>query len=129
MPGADQKTVEVLAAHGISDIQDFITAKEEGKLAGMEDLSQQSIDEIGALIDQTVEFVEDGTAEGAENSETAAAQAGASENESTENEAALSGETDEEVYECPECGAKITTDMTNCPNCGIGLSFEYEDEE
>ena len=129
LPGADQKTVEVLAAHGISDIQDFITAKEEGKLADMEDLSQESIDEIGALIDQTVEFVEDENAEGAENSETAAAQAGASENESTENEAALSGETDEEVYECPECGAKITTDMTNCPNCGIGLSFEYEDEE
>ena len=129
LPGADQKTVEVLAAHGISDIQDFITAKEEGKLADMEDLSQESIDEIGALIDQTVEFVEDGTAEGAENSETAAAQAGASENESAENEAAPSGEADEEVYECPECGAKITTDMTNCPNCGIGLSFEYEDEE
>ena len=95
----------------------------------MEDLSQESIDEIGALIDQTVEFVEDGTAEGAENSETAAAQAGASENESAENEAAPSGEADEEVYECPECGAEITTDMTNCPNCGIGLSFEYEDEE
>ena len=126
LPGADQKTVEVLAAHGISDIQDFITAKEEGKLADMEDLSQESIDEIGALIDQTVEFVED---ENAGLSQTAAAQAGASENESAENEAAPSGETGEEVYECPECGAKITTDMTNCPNCGIGLSFEYEDEE
>ena len=126
LPGADQKTVEVLAAHGISDIQDFITAKEAGKLAGMEDISQESIDEIGALIDQTVEFVEDENAEGTENSETAA---GASENENAENEAAPSGETDEEVYECPECGAKITTDMTNCPNCGIGLSFEYEDEE
>ena len=129
LPGADQKTVEILAAHGISDIQDFITAKEEGKLAGMEDLSQQSIDEIGALIDQTVEFVEDENAEGTESSETAAAQTGASENESAETEATPSGETDEEVYECPECGAKITTDMTNCPNCGIGLSFEYEDEE
>ena len=126
MPGADQKTVEVLAAHGISDIQDFITAKEEGKLAGMEDLSQQSIDKIGALIDQTVEFVEDENAAGSENSETAA---GASENESAETEAAPSGETDEEVYECPECGAPITIDMTVCPNCGVGLSFEYEDEE
>jgi len=35
----------------------------------------------------------------------------------------------EEVYECPECGAHITVDMTVCPNCGVGLSFEYEDEE
>jgi N utilization substance protein A len=33
----------------------------------------------------------------------------------------------EETYECPECGAVIRTDMTACPNCGVGLSFE-EDE-
>ena len=38
-------------------------------------------------------------------------------------------DTDSEEYECPECGASITIDMTTCPNCGIGLSFEYEDEE
>ena len=31
--------------------------------------------------------------------------------------------------ECPECGARITTDMTACPNCGVGLSFEEEEEE
>jgi N utilization substance protein A len=44
--------------------------------------------------------------------------------ESAVQEAAL------EEYECPECGAKITLDMTTCPSCGIGLSFEYaEDEE
>jgi N utilization substance protein A len=33
----------------------------------------------------------------------------------------------EETYECPECGAVIRPDMTACPNCGVGLSFE-EDE-
>jgi N utilization substance protein A len=38
-------------------------------------------------------------------------------------------EIDEEEYECPECGARITTDMTVCPNCGIGISFEVEEEE
>jgi N utilization substance protein A len=32
-----------------------------------------------------------------------------------------------ETYECPECGAEIRPDMTACPNCGVGLSFE-EDE-
>ena len=35
----------------------------------------------------------------------------------------------EEYYECPECGHRITIDMTVCPNCGVGLSFEEEDEE
>ena len=38
-------------------------------------------------------------------------------------------EPEDEEYFCPECGAKITIDMTECPNCGIGLSFEEEDEE
>ncbi len=33
----------------------------------------------------------------------------------------------EETYECPECGAVIRPDMTACPKCGVGLSFE-EDE-
>ena len=45
-----------------------------------------------------------------------------------EAQEAVSEEIEEE-YQCPECGAKITLDMTSCPNCGIGLSFEYEDQE
>ena len=54
----------------------------------------------------------------------------------SEAEAEAAGETkgeeaegEEEAYECPECGARITTDMTACPNCGVGLSFEEEEEE
>ncbi len=35
----------------------------------------------------------------------------------------------EEYYECPECGHRITIDMTVCPNCGVGLSFEEEEDE
>jgi N utilization substance protein A len=36
----------------------------------------------------------------------------------------------EETYECPECGDAITVDMTSCPKCGVGLSFEgSEDSE
>ncbi len=38
-------------------------------------------------------------------------------------------EEEEEYYECPECGCKITEDMTKCPNCGCEISFEDEDEE
>ena len=36
-------------------------------------------------------------------------------------------EESEEEYVCPECGAKITLDMTRCPNCGV--EFEFEEEE
>ena len=35
---------------------------------------------------------------------------------------------EEEGYTCPECGAKITLDMTHCPSCGVEFEFE-EDEE
>ncbi len=38
-------------------------------------------------------------------------------------------ESEEETYECPECGGLITIDMAGCPSCGVGLSFEEEDEE
>jgi len=58
------------------------------------------------------------------------------ETEAAPSEAEAAGETkgeeaesEEEAYECPECGARITTDMTACPNCGVGLSFEEEEEE
>jgi N utilization substance protein A len=29
-----------------------------------------------------------------------------------------------EVYQCPECGAEITLDMTKCASCGIEFEFE-----
>ena len=132
LPGADQKIVEVLASHGISDIQDFIAAKDEGSLSAFEDLSSEDIDKIGALIEQTVEFVEEANQvqDGDENEQPEQAQeTGDAESAEVQEPFAAQDTEDEEVYECPECGAKITTDMTNCPNCGIGLSFEYEDEE
>jgi RNA polymerase subunit RPABC4/transcription elongation factor Spt4 len=27
------------------------------------------------------------------------------------------------------CRALVTPDMTHCPQCGVALSFEYEDED
>ncbi len=31
------------------------------------------------------------------------------------------------VYECPECGAEITTDMKKCQSCGIEIEFTEEE--
>jgi N utilization substance protein A len=33
------------------------------------------------------------------------------------------GEAETE-FQCPECGHPISPDMTVCPNCHVGLSFE-----
>lgn len=99
LPGIDYEVVAVLKENGIEDIEQFLEASEEGRLEGIEGLSAEDIAAVEELINDVVEFVE--------------------EDESDE----------EEEYFCPECNTKITTDMTVCPNCGIGLSFEEEDEE
>ena len=33
----------------------------------------------------------------------------------------------EQQFLCPECGHVLSPDMTSCPNCGVGLSFEEVD--
>ena len=35
----------------------------------------------------------------------------------------------EEEYFCPECGAKITLDMTHCPKCGVEFECEVEENK
>ena len=32
--------------------------------------------------------------------------------------------SEDEGYECPKCGAPITTKMSSCPTCGIELEWE-----
>ncbi|MDR1389294.1 MAG: transcription termination factor NusA [Treponema sp.] len=117
LPGIAKETADAFLANGIDFIQDFLELSEE-KLSALEGVNPGQIAELRKLIEEYVEIMEDeeetpkeGPAETHEESE-----------EQTETEPA-----EEEEYECPECGAKITVTMTNCPNCGIGLSFEYEE--
>jgi N utilization substance protein A len=78
-------------------------------------LTPAELESLRKLIEEYVEIVEDDSFESDTNDK-------ASEEETEETSEA-------EEYECPECGAKITVDMSTCPSCGIGLSFEYEEEE
>ncbi|MDR2898030.1 MAG: transcription termination factor NusA [Spirochaetaceae bacterium] len=111
LSGMDQRIIDILMANGIEFIEDYLAVSPE-TLAGYEGLSKEDIDLLSSLIEDSIEIVE-------------------AEEDSGDGEEAQGQEADEqdEEYECPECGAKITIDMTTCPNCGIGLSFEYEDEE
>lgn len=108
LPGLDQGVLEALKANGIELIEDFIALQAED-LAKLEGVSPQDAERVRAVIEENVEVIEE--------EEQAAEEAG------TE-----SGEEADEGYECPECGEKITLDMTACPKCGVGLSFEYEDD-
>lgn len=110
--GISTEILITLKNAGIETIEQFDTADAEGTLANIEGLSEDDIETVQNAIDaaenyeEEIEF-QDSTDEVQENVDS----------------------VEDEEYECPECGAKITIDMTVCPNCGIGLSFEYEDEE
>ena len=105
LPGVDERVVGILKENGIEDIEQFLNAVEDGSVSQIENLSDDDIEKISTLINETVEFIEDEVEETTEAPE------------------------EDEEYFCPECGAKITIDMTVCPSCGIGLSFEEEEEE
>ncbi len=116
VPGVDERVVALLQENSIVEIESFISAVKDGTLSEIEGLSDEDINTVMKCINDTVEFVDDEPVEQAEKSET-----------QQESE----GESSEEVeyFECPECGARITAEMTECPNCHIGLSFEYEEAE
>jgi N utilization substance protein A len=112
LPGIAKEISEGLLENNIEFIEDFLALSEE-EIAGLKGISPPQIVELRKLIEEYVEIVEDEEAE--------------EEAEEEPEEIAEAGEETAE-YECPECGAKITVEMTNCPNCGVGLSFEFEEE-
>jgi N utilization substance protein A len=118
LPGVDIQVAALLQEHNKDFIEDFI-ALSPGELEGI-GLSPEQQKVLKELIEEHIEIVEEEYEEESyEEGESAEAQ--------IQDEAA-EAEGEEDEYECPECGAKITVDMTSCPKCGIGLSFEYEDD-
>jgi N utilization substance protein A len=138
LPGIDLRVADLLKENKVVDIQAFMNAAENGSLTEIEGLTEEDIQKVSQLISQTVEFVEDraernntDTAEattGMEQNDKAVSDTSVNKKQKTETES-VQKESEEEVYECPECGSPVTIDMTECPNCHIGLSFEFEDEE
>ena len=110
LPGVDVRVADILKEAGIADVQQFIDAYEEDALKNIEGLTADDIEAVNKIISENVEFVE-------ESDETPA-----------ETDAASESDSDEEEYFCPECGAKITLDMTHCPKCGVEFEFEEEEE-
>lgn len=114
LPGVNQDVAAVLSGAGYEDIEKFIEAYDAGELSGIEGITPDELNEVYKIVQNNVEFVEEESeAEVTENnSETAPSE------ENTESE--------EEEYFCPECGAKITLDMTHCPSCGVEFEFEED---
>jgi N utilization substance protein A len=104
LPGIEVEWAAALEAAGVASVEDFLGLSKE-TLAGIEGLSPEAAEKIQAIVDENVEVVED---------------------EREEPEEAAPESSD--VYECPDCGSRVTPEMTRCPNCGVELSFEYEDD-
>ena len=120
LPGITPELVAVFASAGITTVEQLFALDDEG-LRNMEGMTEEMLAYIsGILTDEAIEVIEQ---------EEEPVYDGDSEEPEVQTAQDDTAEVEEEEYECPECGAKITIDMTTCPSCGIGLSFEYEDEE
>jgi N utilization substance protein A len=109
IPGMTPSLLEVLTQNGVASLEDLL-AMSEDQIRALDGMNEDLYATLAALLKESLEVPVESDAD-----DTSAIADTAAE------------ETEE--YECPECGAPITIDMTTCPNCGIGLSFEYEDEE
>lgn len=114
LPGIDERVVEILKANNIEDVETFIDAYNNEELSNIADLTEEDLKKVYSIIEENVEFVDEDYVD--------------SENEASETEGDAVQE-EEEVYECPECGAPITIDMTTCPKCNCTFSFEEYEEE
>lgn len=110
LPDIPLRIVEVLRQNGIELIENLFSI-ELKELAGLHGITEDDVNVIRKIIDDNVVIQE-------------------SEQDSGEYEEEDIADVDsDDTYECPECGAPITADMTVCSQCGVGLSFEIEEIE
>ncbi len=110
LPGVDERVGTLLKENGIEDIERFVEAYDNDQIH-IDGVSADDLDAVYDLIEKNVQFVEEETTE----------QAAPATEEPKE-----AADEQEEEYFCPECGAKITLDMTKCPSCGCEFEFEEE---
>jgi N utilization substance protein A len=96
-------------------IEDFL-ARTEAELLAIEGVGVDDLASLHRIIEENVEVIEE------EFESEPEPDADINPEETPED-------LEDESYECPDCHAVVTPDMTNCPQCGVALSFEYEDED
>ncbi|MDC7225898.1 MAG: transcription termination factor NusA [Spirochaetales bacterium] len=136
LPGITDSIISVLKEHNIELIEDLIALSDD-ELTNFSDLSDEDVDLIRSIIADNVDIIEEEEDyieeeyESSENdySEEEFSSDPAEENDDEETSDESEDSEEDEGYECPECGAPITLDMTACPSCGVGISFEIEEAD
>jgi N utilization substance protein A len=101
LPGMKPEWVTAMGEAGIRTVEDFLELNDNG-LASVAGLEASDIEGIKSTVDENVEIVQEGDQQQQE---------------------------EIEEYICPDCGAKVTSDMKKCPSCGVELSFEFGDDQ
>lgn len=109
LPGISERLVILLKENGVELIESLVALSDE-ELSALNGVTEEDIKHIHAILTENIQILEDDT-------------------EQEEETASEEETTDEEEYQCPECNGGIDSTMTACPHCGIGLSFEEEEEE
>ncbi|MCL1818099.1 MAG: transcription termination factor NusA [Spirochaetaceae bacterium] len=117
LPDISGRLVELLKENKIELIEDLVSLTDED-LEKLQGITAEDVATIRAIIADNIEIIEEEAKAAPEEAPQSAAE-----------EEGLDTEEPEEKYECPECGHAITPSMTTCPNCGVGLSFEIEEED
>ncbi|HKL84721.1 MAG TPA: transcription termination factor NusA [Treponemataceae bacterium] len=122
LPGISEELVLILKNNSIVKLDELFALTEE-QASALDGMTPDNYALLGQLLKESFDIVDSDDTE-IESQEQEELIPSVSDPLAEEPE-----EDDSEEYECPECSGRITIDMTTCPNCGIGLSFEYEDEE
>ena len=110
LPGVNEEVVRILRTNNLELIESVVSMPDRDLLA-LPGMTEEALAALRKVIEENIEIVEDEDKEAGE-------------------EEMMAEEAEEEAtYECPECGGKITADMTVCPHCNVGLSFEEEETE
>ena len=114
LPGMSERLAGLLSENGIELIETLVSLNKD-ELTKLEGITTGDVEKIQNIIAESIDIVEEVETEEVYDNE-----------EYTDD---LEDAIVEEEYECPECSHPITTDMEVCPECGVGLSFEVEEEQ
>ena len=131
LPGIENDLVEKLAASEITQIEELVKMNRE-QLSKLDSFSSDDVDKIMKILQDSVDIIEEDEYDEETTVEQLFSNEDSLENddaEDTDDEEIENDSEESDLYECPECGGDITLDMAVCPNCGVGLSFEEEEEE
>ncbi|KEO62739.1 transcription termination factor NusA [Borreliella garinii] len=98
----DSSVISNLSKEGLDDINNFLQADEE-VLFNL-GISYEKQEEINKILKEGMIII------------------------ANENDEPMEKVEEDEELLCPECGVVINENMTSCPGCKIGLSFEFEEE-